>query len=155
MPFNHGWTRITQQIQLSWPGWATAYSAYAGSNLIPPQQWSPITNVPQTDAGNFNLLLPLARDQGFFPAQRPVGVHSNLRLVHGLGSVICREGLRRAAEALNHENGCAKQDRGADQVRQCGHEGQQTGGKNWAQDPGEAARALGDADVGSLFMRRS
>jgi alpha-galactosidase len=54
------------QLLLSWPGWATAYTAYGASNLVPPVQWQPMTNFLQTNNGKFNLTLPPVLDQQFF-----------------------------------------------------------------------------------------
>jgi alpha-galactosidase len=54
------------QIVLSWPGWATSYAIYSASNLVSPIQWQPITNLPQTNNGIFNLPLPTSADQQFF-----------------------------------------------------------------------------------------
>lgn len=53
-------------LLLSWPGWATGYSVYNSSNLVAPIQWQPMTNLPQTNNGNFNLSLPPVRAEQFF-----------------------------------------------------------------------------------------
>ncbi|HWX18675.1 MAG TPA: GH92 family glycosyl hydrolase [Candidatus Binatia bacterium] len=47
-----------QQLSLSWPGWATNYSAYTATNLLPPVQWSPVTNPPQASNSLLYLTLP-------------------------------------------------------------------------------------------------
>jgi predicted alpha-1,2-mannosidase len=46
------------QIVLSWPGWATNYTAYSATNLLPPTQWSAVTNAPQSSNGVLYLTLP-------------------------------------------------------------------------------------------------
>jgi len=54
------------QLLLSWSGWAPAYRLHSSSNLLSPIQWQPITNLLQTNNGNFNLTLPSSRDEQFF-----------------------------------------------------------------------------------------
>ena len=53
-------------LLLSWPGWATGYGVYNSSNLVAPIRWQPMTNLPQTNNGKFNLSLPPLRDEQFF-----------------------------------------------------------------------------------------
>jgi hypothetical protein len=53
-------------LLLSWPGWATGYGVYNSSNLVAPIKWQPMTNLPQTNNGKFNLSLPPLRDEQFF-----------------------------------------------------------------------------------------
>jgi putative alpha-1,2-mannosidase len=48
----------TQEITLSWPGWATNYTAFSATNLLAPIQWSPVTNPPQASNGLLYLALP-------------------------------------------------------------------------------------------------
>lgn len=54
------------QLLLAWPGWASGYSPYSASNLLAPIQWQPMTNVPQTNNGMFNMSVPLTNTQQFF-----------------------------------------------------------------------------------------
>jgi predicted alpha-1,2-mannosidase len=46
------------EILLWWPAWATNYTAYSATNLLPPIQWSLVTNPPQTSNGLLYLTLP-------------------------------------------------------------------------------------------------
>jgi hypothetical protein len=59
------------QLFLSWPGWATGYTAYSASNLLAPIQWQTVTNSPQSNNGWFNLTLPKTQDQRFFRLGAP------------------------------------------------------------------------------------
>jgi len=45
------------QLTITWPGWASNYSAYAATNLVLPN-WRPVTNVPQSSNGMYYLNLP-------------------------------------------------------------------------------------------------
>jgi hypothetical protein len=45
------------QLTITWPGWASNYSAYAATNLVSPN-WQPVTNVPQSSNGMYYLNLP-------------------------------------------------------------------------------------------------
>jgi hypothetical protein len=58
-------------LLLSWPGWATGYSVYNSSNLVAPITWQPMTNLPQTNNGRFNLSLPPVRGEQFFRLRPP------------------------------------------------------------------------------------
>jgi hypothetical protein len=48
----------SDQLVLSWPGWASIHTVYAATNLGPPILWLPVTNAAQTNNGTFNLSLP-------------------------------------------------------------------------------------------------
>jgi galactan endo-1,6-beta-galactosidase len=54
------------QLSLSWPGWASNYSAWYATNLNPPITWFLLTNQPQSSNGMFGLILPMARDTARF-----------------------------------------------------------------------------------------
>jgi alpha-galactosidase len=59
------------QLSLSWPAWATGYTAYSASNLVAPIQWQKLTNAPQSTPSNFNLPLPTTPGQQFFRLGAP------------------------------------------------------------------------------------
>jgi hypothetical protein len=59
------------QLSLSWPAWATGYTAYSASNLVPPIPWQRLTNAPQTTPSNFNLPLTPGSAQQFFRLSAP------------------------------------------------------------------------------------
>lgn len=47
------------QFLLSWPGWASNYSAYYATNLNPPVTWFLLTNQPQFNNENFGVTVPV------------------------------------------------------------------------------------------------
>ncbi len=56
---------------LSWPVWASNYSAYATIDLAPPAAWTPVTNSAQSSNGLFYLVLPMNSAQQFFRLSSP------------------------------------------------------------------------------------
>ena len=58
-------------LNLSWPGWASDWSLYSATNLIPPITWSLVTNVPASSNSQFNVNLPITSNVKFYRLTSP------------------------------------------------------------------------------------
>ena len=59
-------------ITLTWPNWATGYTAYSATNLSPQVFWQPVGGSPQTNESNFFLTIPATNFPGrYFRLQTP------------------------------------------------------------------------------------
>ncbi len=54
------------QLKLSWPAWARGFALYGTAVLTPPIQWSPVTNVIQTNVDAFYMTLPPPNGEMYF-----------------------------------------------------------------------------------------
>ncbi len=64
-------SRSGDQIQLSWPADATAFSLQSNTNLQNPNSWRVITNTPTVTGGNKAVGLPLEAWDSFFRLRSP------------------------------------------------------------------------------------
>ena len=53
------------QLILSWPGWAASFELFAATNLVPPVQWSPVTNAV-TPGDPITVIVPIQGGTRFF-----------------------------------------------------------------------------------------
>ncbi len=59
-------------LVLSWPAWASGYSVYSTTNLSPPVTWTLLTNLPQSNNGDFYLdFSPTNESQQFYRLIEP------------------------------------------------------------------------------------
>jgi hypothetical protein len=47
-------------LNLTWPSWADDWTLYTTTNLTPPVNWQPVTNLIQSNGSNFNVTLPIS-----------------------------------------------------------------------------------------------
>jgi hypothetical protein len=58
-------------LSLSWPGWAADWGLLYATNLTPPVAWFPVTSVITSNAGQFNISVPLTNNACFFRLSAP------------------------------------------------------------------------------------
>ncbi len=58
-------------LSLSWPGWADDWGLFYATNLTPPVSWFPVASVINSNAGQFNINLPLTNSACFFRLASP------------------------------------------------------------------------------------
>jgi predicted alpha-1,6-mannanase (GH76 family) len=61
-----GMTTGTNALAISWPGWANDWSLCTTTNLTPPVVWTPVTNATSSNAGVFNVTLPVGAGCQYF-----------------------------------------------------------------------------------------
>jgi hypothetical protein len=54
---------------LTWPGWAASLKLYSAANLVPPVQWTIVTNAAALSNGSQTLTLPMDGENRFFRLQ--------------------------------------------------------------------------------------
>jgi hypothetical protein len=62
---NHG----SPNLLLTWPGWAASLKLYSATNLVPPIQWTIVTNAAAPSNGSQTLTLPMDGGSRFFRLQ--------------------------------------------------------------------------------------
>ncbi len=60
----------SNEVSLSWPGWATNFALYSTPSLAPPTNWHRVTNIPLSTGGVFNLVLPVTTNAKLFFRQQ-------------------------------------------------------------------------------------
>ena len=58
-------------LTLSWPLWATGWALYVATNLNPPVNWLPATNVAATTNGQYAVSLPVTAASHFYRLSSP------------------------------------------------------------------------------------
>ena len=58
-------------LTLSWPLWANGWSLYVATNLNPPVNWLPATNVAATNTGQYAVSLPVTATPRFYRLSSP------------------------------------------------------------------------------------
>ena len=53
-------------LAISWPGWANDWGLYTTTNLAPPVVWIAVTNATSSNAGVFNVTLPVGAGSQYF-----------------------------------------------------------------------------------------
>lgn len=58
-------------LQIAWPASATAFNLYSSTSLAPPVVWSPVTNSPVNQGGNWTVAVPVVGAAHFFRLAAP------------------------------------------------------------------------------------
>jgi hypothetical protein len=58
-------------VRLSWPAAAFTFNLYRTGSLVPPVNWSPVTNTPANNSGTLTLTLLPGGDNQFFRLALP------------------------------------------------------------------------------------